>query len=251
MREFLLAFQFLTIIPITLRSGSKETEEIGRSSVYFPLVGVCQGLILVLTAFVLSRVLPWELVSILVVSAGILTNGGFHLDGLADTVDGLAGGATNEERLEIMKDPRIGVIGVVAVATDLLLKYAALNNLAGSVKYEVIFLLPVAGRWSMVPMAYWGDYARESGGLGKAFTDNAGGLHLLIATVITLLISFVFIGFKAAVIISILLFTTYLGTIFFRSRLGGVTGDVLGFQSEATEVLFLILAIAFFGGIKQ
>jgi adenosylcobinamide-GDP ribazoletransferase len=242
MRSFLLAFKFLTIFPLRHIDGGG-AEEIGRSISFFPLVGALQGIILAGLAYLLTGLLPWELISAIILVLLILTNGGFHLDGLADTFDGLAGGRTREERLKIMRDPQIGAIGVVAIVLILLIKFLLLKNIPHAIRYSTLFLLPVFGRWSIAPMAYWGDYARKDEGLGAIFTEHTGTAHLIAATTIAAFLSGILIGIEALAYLFLLLISAYLWTLFFRKRLGGVTGDVFGFQSEISEVIFLLLII--------
>ncbi|HLA50901.1 MAG TPA: adenosylcobinamide-GDP ribazoletransferase [Thermodesulfobacteriota bacterium] len=242
MKSFLSALQLLTIIPVKIKAAVDE-RELGRSTAFFPLVGAVQGIILVGANLLLSRFLPTDIASGLVLVVLILTNGGFHLDGFADTIDGLAGGSTKEERLNIMKDSRIGAIGVVAIVLLLLLKFVAINNLPPAAKNYILFLLPVVGKWSMVPMAYWADYARPTGGLGKAFTEHTGIKDLMLATFFTLLLSLIFMRWAGVIYLIILFLPAYLMTLYFRRKLGGVTGDVFGFQSEVSEVIFLLLII--------
>ncbi|MBI5875910.1 MAG: adenosylcobinamide-GDP ribazoletransferase [Deltaproteobacteria bacterium] len=241
MKGFIYALQLLTIIPIKIKDAVDE-RDLGKSTAFFPLVGAVQGVILVGANLLFSKFLPHDIASCLVLLILILTNGGFHLDGFADTIDGLAGGNTKEERLDIMKDSRIGAIGVVALILLLLTKFLAINSLQAEIKNYILFLLPVIGRWSMVPMAYWANYARPTGGLGRAFTEYTGLKQLLLASFFALLSSVIFMKQAGAAYFIVLLILTYLTTLYFRKKLGGVTGDVFGFQSEITEVIFLILA---------
>lgn len=242
MKSFLLALQLLTIIPVKIK-GNADERDLGRCTAFFTLVGAVQGIILVGANLLFSKFLPHDIASALVLAVLILTNGGFHLDGFADTIDGLAGGSTKEERLHIMKDSRIGAIGVVAIVLLLLIKFLTINRLNTNI---ILFLLPVIGRWSMVPMAYWADYARPTGGLGKTFTEHTGLRELLQATVLMLFFSVMLLGWHGPIYAGILFIVAYLITLFFKRKLGGITGDVLGFQSEVSEVIFLILAIVLF-----
>ncbi|MFQ5586420.1 MAG: adenosylcobinamide-GDP ribazoletransferase [Thermodesulfobacteriota bacterium] len=243
MRSLLAAVRFLTIIPLFQSGEGVDGREIGQSTAYFPVVGALQGGIVAGSAFLLSHLFSWEVVSVLSLIIVVLTNGGFHLDGFADTVDGLAGGRTPEERLTIMKDPRTGALGVVALVLILLLQFLLIKQLSPSIRYGVLFLLPVVGRWSMVPMAFWGCYAREGSGLGRVFTDHTGTLQFTVASVLTALALGVLLGMAGIASLVLLTFITYLWVCFFRKRLGGVTGDVFGFQSELSGVLFLLLVV--------
>src|SRR3990170_7492452 len=244
MKGFIYALQFLTIIPVKIK-GNADERELGRSTAFFPLVGAVQGIILVGENLLFSKFLPHDIGSALLVAVLILTNGGFHLDGFADTIDGLAGGNTKEERLNIMKDSRIGAIGVVAIVLLLLVKFLTINNLSSQFStlhsHYILFLLPVIGKWSMVPMAYWADYARPTGGLGKVFTEHTGIREFLLATIFALSASVILLSWKGLAYAGIIFIAVYLFTLFFKRKLGGVTGDIFGFQSEVSEVIFLVL----------
>jgi adenosylcobinamide-GDP ribazoletransferase len=144
-----------------------------------------------------------------------------------------------------MRDSQAGAIGFVSVALLLLLKFLCIESLSFEARAGALFLFPVAGRWAMVPMASWAGYARKEGGVGKAFTggDNIAPVR---ATAIAALFFVLVLGLWGLFILGILAFFAFALTNFFKKRLGGATGDVFGFQSEITEVLFLVLAVACF-----
>ncbi len=242
MKSFFLAFQLLTIFPIRF-IGRVEPYELGKSTRFFPLIGAIQGLILVLSNIILLKFLPYNVVDGLLLVILILTNGGFHLDGFADTIDGIAGGGTKEERLKIMRDSQIGAIGVVALILLILIKFLAINNIPFESKNVMLFLFPVFGRWAIVPMAYLSKYAREGEGVGRVFAEYTDRKEVIIATVDTIILSAVFLGWSSLIYISALMFFVYIATLFFKKKVGGITGDVFGFQSEAAEVLFLIMVL--------
>ncbi len=249
MKRLLIALQLLTILPVRMEFAAHEL----RSAVAcFPLVGAVQGGVLVAVAFVASILLEGELTGLnaaIVLAALTLTNGGFHLDGFADTVDGLAGGNTPEERLKIMKDHTTGAIGVVFIVLLLVLKYAAIKaalEVEGVCAYTLLFLFPLVGRWAMVPVSALTKYAREGGGLGSAFC-SASAETLFFATAVTLLATGLLAGLAPLAVIAVLLGLLYFTASFFREKLGGATGDVFGFVSELGEVFFLIGAVMLAG----
>ncbi|MBI1912860.1 MAG: adenosylcobinamide-GDP ribazoletransferase [Deltaproteobacteria bacterium] len=242
MRSFILALQFLTVFPVQ-RDTEIRTEELAGSMSWFPLVGALQGLILVLSYYMLSGLLSDNVVTGLLVLILVLTNGGLHLDGFADTVDGLAGGSTPEDRLRIMRDSATGAIGVVFLVMILLLKFLALGDLPDEVKVPTLFLFPIVGRWAMVPMACWSDYARSTGGLGAAFARNKTST-LIKATIITSVLCALSLGLLSLFLLLLIGGVVFFFSRFFRKKIGGVTGDVFGFQSEIAEVLFIIMVLA-------
>jgi adenosylcobinamide-GDP ribazoletransferase len=256
MKRFILAVQFLTIFPIKKRAELSPDEPSPEepspdeapgggflgSMAFFPVVGALQGLILVIAYYILSAPLSPPVVSALLVVILVITNGGLHLDGLADTVDGLAGGATPEERLSIMRDHTTGALGVVSLVLLLLVKYAAITSIPVELKPGILFVFPIAGRWAMVPFSFWGIKAREDGGLGSSFT-GASSKILLTATVITAAVSLFILGFRTLLVLFAIGALAYAATVYFRGKLGGITGDVFGFVSELGEVLFLLGAL--------
>ena len=131
MLGFLAALQFLTILPI--RRGFTN-EQIGQATAYFPIVGLIIGLVLAGINFVLSGLLPSAVVNIFLIVALAVFSGALHLDGLADTFDGMAGHRTAEERLKIMKDSRIGGFGAVGLALFLLIEFVVLNSIPANIK---------------------------------------------------------------------------------------------------------------------
>jgi adenosylcobinamide-GDP ribazoletransferase len=242
MNNFLKALSFLTILPCG-RVTLSEEKELARSMAFFPLVGLVIGLLLALGYYLFSFLFPKSLVLWLTIGLLALLTRGLHLDGFADTIDGLGSGGPKENILDVMRDSRIGAFGVIGLILLIGGKYLALYQISNSsVPYSLI-LMAVMGRQSMVLVCCQSFYARPNGGLAKPFTENLGyretAWSLLSAFGITLL----FMGVKGIVLFfGIGLFS--LGyRFFFMKKLGGVTGDILGAANELTELLCLILLV--------
>ena len=135
-------------------------------------MGAILGLIFLGAWSILLKVLPHPAAAALLLCLTVWITGGLHLDGLADTVDGLGGGQDPEARRRIMKDSRVGAFGVLALILILLLKFAFLLAAADRGWRGQIILYPVLSRWGMVYLAYLSDYARPEGGLGQAMTTG-------------------------------------------------------------------------------
>jgi len=241
MNRFFLALQFLTLFRVK-KELAFDAAELGRSMQYFPVIGALQGLILVLAWYLLSTLLPDSLVTGILLLILVLTNGGLHMDGFADTVDGLAGGKTPEDRLRIMRDSATGAIGVVFVVLLLLIKFLALQEMPFDIKAQVLVAFPMVGRWAMVPLAHLLPYARPAG-LGAAFA-GCGRAVFLKATVLTAVVIVLLFGLLALALIAAIGIIIYMSSGFFRRKTGGVTGDIFGFHSEVAEVLFLVFVLA-------
>ncbi|WP_045223825.1 adenosylcobinamide-GDP ribazoletransferase [Methyloterricola oryzae] len=233
MRPFLIALQFLTRLPVPLRQPPS-AQEWGRSLLYYPLVGLLLGLLLAGLALALpsnTGALPAALLLV----AWISLTGAFHLDGLADSADAWAGGAGDPERsLAIMKDPRCGPVGAVALMLVLLLKFAALDLAVGRGSLAPVILAPVLGRSAVVLLLLSTPYVRP-GGLGEALARELPrrlALWVLgaVATAAALLAGWpALAGLLVATV-------TFAGLRWMLiRRIGGTTGDTAGALVELTE----------------
>jgi len=239
MIALIAAFQFLTIIPAIIQR-SFTPREMGYALGWFPLVGLVLGGVLNGLASGLDLIFPTPVLAVFVLTAWLLLTRALHFDGFLDTCDGLFGGITPERRLEIMRDSRVGAFGVAGGGLLLLAKYVAivsLPNLTG------LLLAPVMGRWvlSMAVFAY--PYAREKG-LGRDMKDNVRWPQVSLATLITLLASWLiggWTGLQAVVISGLML---WLGAAFILRRIPGLTGDNYGALCELTELFVLMLFTA-------
>lgn len=245
MKGFLTALQFLTIIPVP---GNRDTDDeaLGASMSLFPLVGLLIGLILLGVRSLLALLLPPLLADILVIATLVVVTGALHLDGFADTIDGLAGGKDRERTLAIMKDSRIGSFAVVALVLIVGLKAAALAEIPEAVKSQALMAFPVLGRWSAVQLAAWFDYARSGYGTGQAFVRCTGRRESAISTLITAVIMVLIFGMAGLTTLLVIAVFTALFGLFFRTRLGGVTGDIMGAACEISEAVVLLVVCGLF-----
>ncbi len=244
LKSLLTAFRFLTILP--LRVKIEESDELLASSMtFFPLVGLFIGGFLFLTYQISSILFSPLLVNALVLLGWVFITGALHLDGFMDTIDGLSGGKTKEERLKIMQDPSSGAKGTVGLVGLMGLKFLLLLEIEPFLKTGTLLLTPVVGRWSMVTAAYLAPYARMEG-LGKAFITRKGEGTIFWASLTVALLGLVIFKFPFLYIIGVCLGITYLSTLYFKSRMGGITGDTLGALNEIIELtaLFSIYSLS-------
>lgn len=234
MSEFIEALRFLTIIPI---KTPFDESALKRSPRIFPLVGLFVGVILILSFFILSKVFPRELASFITLFIWEFVTGGIHLDGFADTVDGLMSRKDRDRILEIMRDSRIGTFGAVGIFFILGLKYLAIIN--SNVPIPAVLLSPIIGRFLLTLCIYLFPYARTTG-KGSIFSDgmNRGDLYLSLG--ITLILSILIrrvIGLLVFIVVTILglIFASYV-----NKRIGGLTGDNYGAICELSEVMSLL-----------
>ena len=242
MKSLYIALGFLTIIPLPLNREVRPVD-MGRSMACFPLAGAIIGGILAGMSAVLSIVLPRSVADFILIAALALITGGLHLDGLADTFDGLYGGKTREEALAIMKDSRVGAIGVVSLIFVIILKYITLLSVPVGLKYTALVVMPALSRWSMVLAAYLSGYARPTGGTGRDFIETVSPMSLLIATAFALITGIGGLEWKGGLIILWIGGLTIIWVIYFHRRLGGVTGDTLGAINEVNEAMVLLFIL--------
>jgi adenosylcobinamide-GDP ribazoletransferase len=244
MKNFLQALSFLTILPVG-RYALPEERNLARSTAFFPLVGLVIGLILSLGNYLFSLLFPQALALWLTIGLLVFLTRGLHLDGFADTLDGLGSGGTKERMLEVMKDSRIGAFGVVGLILLIGGKYLALDQISNSsIPYSLI-LMAVMGRNSMVLVCFRSPYARPGQGLAKPFTENLGYRETALSLTTALGIALLAMGVKGILVfLGIGLFSLGYRYLFIK-KLGGVTGDVLGGANELSELLCLILLVIF------
>lgn len=238
----LTAFEFLTALRFR-RPPILEPQRLARSQPFFPLVGLALGLILVGLDRAFLKVLAEPAVDWVLVVGLVLLTGGLHLEGLADACDGLFGGHTREQRLEIMRDPRIGAYGAIALLSVLALKWAGLASLPPAVRVEGLLLAPCLSRWALLPAMAAFPYAREEG-LGRAFHPSAGWAALTLGGVTALTAAAALLGWAGPVLAVATAATALLLGLYATVRLGGLTGDVYGALVEAGEVATLLLIAA-------
>ena len=244
MRLFLVAFQFLTIVPLPFAVRCEE-EDLGRSMTYFPLVGLAIGALLAGTDFLLAPLLPRGVGDLILIALLSVVTGGLHLDGLSDVCDGLAARGSRERFLDVMKDSRVGAVGAVALVLGLGLKYQALLAVPLQYKREVLLFFPLAARFAQVQMTVGATRAR-SDGLGSAFIGGAGLLQFVLAYTLTLAAAYLLLGMNGIYCALLLYLLTWGIKYWSHKRLGGITGDVIGCASEINEIFCLVLLLALF-----
>ncbi|MGB0911399.1 MAG: adenosylcobinamide-GDP ribazoletransferase [Nitrospirales bacterium] len=242
--SFSLAWNFLTILPLPFSAQSHvQPRLLAASFGWYPFVGFLLGTILVLSDRLFVALLSEPMANMLLLTILVVLTGALHQDGLADTIDGVAGGKDSAHRLAILRDSQIGAIGATGLILSLGLRYAGLSSLPPGSRESLLLCLPALGRWSMVVGSWKVDYPRPEGGVAAAFIQYISFRDVFMATMI------MGIGLMWAVhplnAIILLLSVVILIRLFVwgASRLfGGITGDLLGTMNEMTEIVFLLCA---------
>lgn len=252
---FMTATQFLTRVPVPTPSGF-QTRWLSASLRFFPLVGGLVGLANVTVWWLSSHWFPRPVAVGLMLGASLLITGAFHEDGFADTCDGLGGGSSRERALAIMKDSRIGAYGALGLIVLMGLKWSALVGLPGAAFSLIVVASHVVSRWCSIGLVWAMQYARADGAAkSREFDGGLSGAQWLMSGVIGMtavaipaiwpgvvlndvLAAAAGVGFAAAAI------TAFVAAAYFKQRVGGYTGDCLGATQQASELMFLLGALA-------
>ncbi len=248
MNGIALLFKFMTRLPIGFEPKF-ESDSLGKSMKFFPVVGMVMGIILFIFFWLFSHfIYSSMLMAVLLVIIEVVLTGGLHLDGLADTFDGIFSYRSKQKMLEIMKDSRLGTNGGLVLILYFILKVALLYDLdvTFGVPSGIVFLLtPAFARLNSVVNCYAAPYARATG-MGKTFVDNTNGISLVIATLLTLIYGFIIckvflLPYILLGIIPVLMILGYIFAKLMTRKIGGVTGDTLGAVVEISEILVIFM----------
>ena len=210
---------------------------------WFPVVGLLLGGVLAGTAMGLKHFLPAPGCAALLVAALTAATRALHLDGLADTLDGLGGGSTREDSLRIMKDHAVGAFGAAGMVLALLLKYGLILSLLERGQVHFLLIFPVLSRAAMVLLAYLSPYARLEGGLGEAMATLTTGGTLALAGGSAILIAVLAGHWQGLAALAVVAAATWGLAFYFKQRLGGVTGDIFGAVNEMMEIGALVVLL--------
>jgi adenosylcobinamide-GDP ribazoletransferase len=240
-RAVRLALGFLTVWPVRFREGEAGPADLAASRFAYPVVGGLIGLAALGASAGLDRlgaspgVAAFALVALLA-----LVSGGLHLDGLADTFDGLFLPGGRDRRLAVLKDPHVGSFGVVAIVLGVLGKFAALEGSSGSARGSALLGAAFAGRTAVLVLAGSAGYARPEG-TGRFLVEAAGPVGAAVAAGLIVAASTALAGrpgLAAGGSVAALAWgLARLG----RARLGGVTGDLCGAAVELGELAYLLI----------
>ena len=243
---FVLAVQFLTRLPVRTRDAPPDL--LAESPRWYPAAGVVIGVIVALVQVGAALVWPPVVAALLSTATGILLIGALHEDGFADACDGLGGGRTRSQALEIMRDSRIGSYGALGLMLMRGGKVAVVAALPPSAAPWVLIAGHAASRGAMLWVMQVLPYARAQGA-GSAVTQKLDAEGRRVAAVTVLL-----------AVLPLLLVLPFHGVVLalaglvaghvalrrrFAAKLGGYTGDCLGATQQASEIGFLLGALAF------
>lgn len=241
LRALRVAFAFLTVVPARFREGEVTEADVAASRYAFPVVGVAIGSVLAALSLALSsgRTAPMLASFLLVASWAVLT-GGRHLDGLADSSDGLFLKDSPERRLVAMRAPHVGSFGILAMVLVVLGKTAALAPLPGRRRALAVLGAAAVGRTLILVASGLAPYARRDG-TGRILVEATTVIDSLWSVVGILALGAILGGEVGLVAGVVALVVAWGLTHLAQQKLGGVTGDILGAIVELGELAYLVI----------
>lgn len=244
--DFLVAIQFLTRIRVPL--SAYEPDALSRSVKFFPVVGLLIGGGAALLRFLLQPHLPTLAVALLLVAYLVLVTGALHEDGLADAADGFGGGWDREKILTIMRDSRIGSYGAIALILSLTARIVLIESLSPMRAAAYLITAQVLCRWTTLPLSFWLAPARkpedaQAPGQGARIARLTTLPSFLFGSLFTLIAVVALLKTYAVAPILVAVAVTALSGLYYRYRIGGVTGDCFGATNQLAEIAIYLCGV--------
>jgi adenosylcobinamide-GDP ribazoletransferase len=234
-RLLLTAMQYFTRIRVPAWVGHAPQRLTGAVR-YFPAIGLIVGASGAAVMWLAALVLPAPLPAILSTAVTILMTGALHEDGLADTCDGLGGGATRERALEIMKDPRVGVFGAIALILMLLLKIATLSLMPLWTALAALVAAHAFSRFCAVLVIFAGHYVGSADRSRSAPVVERVRIGDVLIAALFGLPALALFGPRVIVAVVVALALVGLLSRWCVRKIGGYTGDTLGATQQIAEI---------------
>jgi len=237
--EFLSAMQFLTRLRVP--SQPYAVDSLARSVKFFPVVGVIVGAGGALLHHLVALHLPRMAAAFVVVIYLVCVTGGLHEDGLADVADGFGGGTSREKILLILRDSRIGSYGGIALVLSLVGRLLLIAALPLQHVSCYLIAASVLCRWTPLPLSYFLPPARieastPGDGQGARIARLTSTGALIAGTVFSTALAAVLLNKQAVAPLMTTLAISWLTAIYYKRRIGGITGDCFGATIQLTEI---------------
>jgi adenosylcobinamide-GDP ribazoletransferase len=233
--DLLAAVQFLTRLQVPSAPYAPDT--LARGVKFFPIVGLLVGLGSALLYFLLAPHLPSAAVGLLIVVYLVFITGCLHEDGLADTADGLGGEGEREKVLAVMRDSRIGTYGAAALTLSLLSRVLLIASLPKYRAEAYLIASAVLCRWTTLPLSFYLSSARDrDDGQGARIARLTTRSSLVIGSILALGIVFAILRVRALIPVLATMAVTFVTALYYKRRIGGITGDCFGATNQLAEV---------------
>jgi len=240
LRELLAAVQFLTRLPVP--AYRFEPDMVVGSTKLYPIVGALVGLGAVAMERLLRGHLPVGVLAAAVLVYFVILTGGMHEDGLADTLDGLGSGGERKRMLDIMRDSRIGSYGALAIIFSVLVRWELLGTIPPGRFASYVVAAQVLCRWTALPLARFLPSARKDG-LGEKLAHKVSLGALAIGSALALALVGLCLRARMLAPVAAVLAVTLASGLWYRAKLGGITGDCFGASNQLAEIAVYLCAV--------
>lgn len=228
------AFQFLTRVPLPEFSWS--SYGLSRSAKFFPLVGLAIGTAAAALHLWSSPHFPRGIIAMLIVLFTVLITGGLHEDGLADVADAFGGGRNRDHILGILKDSHIGSYGAIALIFSIASRILLLAVIPGNNFARYVISAQVLCRWTVLPLGLLLPAARNKEGLGARLAKQISFISFTVGTLIAFSIAIFLLRMNVVGPTLMVLLLTLFSGLYYRWRIGGITGDCFGATIQLAEI---------------
>jgi len=236
---FLTLISFFTRIPVGRKIEFNEENFVKALNLY-TLTGAVIGFLLCLVYIVFNNIYISFIRGLVITIMYIVITGGIHLDGAADTSDGIFSGRTGDRIFEIMSDSHIGAFGVITLILIILSQFILFSYC----DITAVFMMPVAGRACTIAACWNKKYAKKTKGMGTAFVENIDN-RVLVVNLLILFVLSMFSYYRTAIFAACFatVCISYFISALIEDKIGGMTGDTCGFITEISQIIFLILIL--------
>jgi adenosylcobinamide-GDP ribazoletransferase len=239
-RGFVAGVSFLTRIPVGV---DLKERDIAASVAWFPVVGALVGAVGGAVFVLASKAWAPLVSSLLAVAVTVAITGAFHEDGLGDTADAFGAASTGRDPRPVLKDPRMGTFGVVALVLAIGLRVALVGSLAPRAGMLALIAASALARGVSAVTVVAAPSA--GAGLGSSYAALAPTWRGVVAVIVGLVIATICIGIAAPVALALAAIAALLEVRWAERTLGGVSGDVLGTIEQSGELITLLVGVAF------
>jgi len=236
---FLTLVSFFTRIPVGRRIEYKE-ENFKKALSMYSLLGAVIGFFLVLTYLLFNNIYIDLIRGLVVTLCYVVITGGIHIDGAADTSDGIFSGRTGDRIFEIMSDSHIGAFGVLSIVIIVVSQVILFSY----IDIYSCFMVPVTGRACVIAASWNKKYAKKTKGMGTLFVESIN-TRVLISNMALLFLLCILMPNRTAIAAAAFgaLAASYFISCKLEDLLGGMTGDTCGFIAETSQIIFMILVL--------
>lgn len=242
-KTLIACISYFTRIPVW-KIADLSSVDMKQTARYFPLVGWLVGAISAMIYIFSSSILPKEIALLLGMASSLLLTGAIHEDGFADFCDGFGGGYTKERILEIMKDSSTGVFGALGLMMVLAIKFTALLNMPIEIILPVFIIGNSLSRMTSISFTYTHSYARNDDTSKSTIFIRKPRIFELLMILTFGIVPFLFLPTSYLPISLLLIIPVYLLKIllgmYFKKKIGGYTGDLMGATQQLCEITFYL-----------